>query len=173
MNQNAKYKSLQNFSVFAISVGVLLILAAIISGVSIGIALGRGVLIHTVSDIRDNVVRFIFSFVIPLIGGIVLIYTGLGLLKVDRDMANRSFDFRSRKRVVRQKEHMLDVFLNDDEKRVMEMLKGDPRGSLQSDVVIKTGYSKVKVHRILKMLERKGLIRRGRLGITNKIIVNK
>ena len=38
--------------------------------------------------------------------------------------------------------------------------------------MIKSGYSKVKAHRILKSLENKNLIRRGRFGITNKVMLN-
>ena len=67
---------------------------------------------------------------------------------------------------------MLRVLLSEDERRIVELVKGRPDGVLQSDLVIKTGYSKVKMHRILKSLENKGLVKRGRFGITNKVIIN-
>jgi len=51
-------------------------------------------------------------------------------------------------------------------------VRSNPKGILQSDLVIKTGYSKVKVHRVLKKLEVNDLIRRGRSGITNKVFIN-
>ena len=136
-------------------------------------ALGKGILIRTLADVRTNVVRIFFDFLVPLAGGIVLMMAGLRLLKFDRSMLEKSITSTSKKRVVQQKEQILSVFLSDDEKRVMELVKSDADGSLQSDLVIKTGYSKVKMHRILKSLENKGLIKRGRFGITNRVLISK
>ena len=172
MEQETNINNIQNFALFALAFGVLLTVSAIISGASLLIALGRGILIHTIQDIRANVVRFIFSFIVPLIGGIILIFAGLKLTRIDRHMLKKDMVRSSRRKKARQKEQMLNVFLKGEEKKIMEMLKNEPKGTIQSDIVIRTGYSKVKVHRLLKSLEAKGLIKRGRLGITNRVLIN-
>jgi uncharacterized membrane protein len=173
MEQKAKYKSSQNFATLAVSMGLLLIVVAIISGTSIFVAFGRGILIRTLADVRTNVVRIFFDFLVPMAGGIILVLAGLRLLKMDREIFHKSIKSDSKKKVTEQKEQILNVFLSNDEKKVMELIKNDPDGALQSDLVIKTGYSKVKMHRILKSLENKSLIKRGRFGITNRVLVNK
>jgi uncharacterized membrane protein len=169
------HKSMQNFAIASISVGVLLILACVVSAITILVALGSGsILIHTLSDIRSNVVRIVFGVLIPLAGGIVLIMAGFRILKLDREHDKNEIISSSMKSAVQQKEKILDVFLSKDEKTIMELLKKEPDGgALQSDLVIKTGYSKVKMHRILKSLEFKGLVKRGRFGITNKVLISK
>jgi len=172
MEQRARHKSSQNLAILAISVGILLIVVSLISGTSIFVALGTGILIKTLADVRTNVVRIFFDLLVPLTGGIVLVVAGRRLLKIDGAMLEKSMVSDSRKKIVQQKEQILEVFLNSDEKKVMELIKHDPDGSLQSDLVIKTGYSKVKMHRILKSLENKGLIKRGRFGITNRVLIN-
>ena len=67
---------------------------------------------------------------------------------------------------------MLNVMLNGDERKVLDLIKERPNGALQSELVIKSGFSKVKMHRMLKKLEAKELITRGRFGITNKVFLN-
>lgn len=166
MEQKAEYKSVQNFALFAISIGVLLVLAGLVGGANIFVAIGDGILIHTL------VIRFFFSFLIPLVGGIVLIFSGLRLLNVDRMTLQRSIVAKTRRRVMQQKEHIISAFLTNDEKKVIALIKERNDGALQSDLVIRTGYSKVKIHRILKGLENRGIIKRGRFGITNKVLLS-
>lgn len=172
MEQDSISKGFQNFALFAISIGVLLVIAGLIAGTSIFVALGDGILIHTLNDVRTNVIRFVFSFLIPLIGGIVLISAGVKLIKIDSAIVQKHTITRAKRKIIQQKEHMMRVFLNNDERAVMGLVKDNPDGILQSDLVIKTGYSKVKMHRILKSLEIKGLVKRGRFGITNRVLLN-
>jgi hypothetical protein len=61
--------------------------------------------------------------------------------------------------------------LSDDERKIYSLIL-DANGSVfQSELVKKTGYSKVRVTRILDRLEGKGLIERKRRGMTNIIIL--
>ncbi|MEK6807993.1 MAG: MarR family transcriptional regulator [Nanoarchaeota archaeon] len=61
--------------------------------------------------------------------------------------------------------------LDADEKLIMEKLI-DAQGTLfQSDLVEKTQLNKVKVTRILDILEAKGLVERRRHGMTNAVIL--
>ena len=171
-DQKAKYKSVQSFAIVAISIGVLLVLVGMVSGTSILVAFYKGILIHTLTDVRNNIIRLVFSFIVPFVGGVVLVLAGIRLLKIDNVVRHRDIITKTKKSAEKQKERMIQVFLNSDEKRIMELIKEQPDGFLQSDLVIKTGYSKVKMHRILKSLENKGLVKRGRFGITNKVIIN-
>jgi uncharacterized membrane protein len=61
--------------------------------------------------------------------------------------------------------------LDNDEKTIYGMLKENEGASYQSDVVRSTGYSKVKVTRILDRMEQKGIIDRKRRGMTNLIVL--
>ncbi len=60
--------------------------------------------------------------------------------------------------------------LDRDEMAVYGMLKAS--GSLyQSDIVSRTGYSKVKVTRVIDRLESRGIVERRRRGMTNLVIL--
>ncbi|MDP4012283.1 MAG: MarR family transcriptional regulator [Candidatus Nanoarchaeia archaeon] len=60
--------------------------------------------------------------------------------------------------------------LNSEEKNVYNLLK-DKNGIYQSDLIKETGFSKVKITRILDKLESKGIIERRRRGMTNAIFL--
>ena len=61
--------------------------------------------------------------------------------------------------------------LDEEEKRVYALLKGGSGSIYQSGIIKDTGYSKVKVTRILDRLESKGVIERRRRGMTNIIFL--
>ena len=61
--------------------------------------------------------------------------------------------------------------LDSDEKNAMNLII-DAKGSVfQSELVSKTGLTKVKVTRVLDRLEGKGLIERKRRGMTNVVVL--
>ncbi len=61
--------------------------------------------------------------------------------------------------------------LEEDEKNVFEKIIESKGTIFQSDLVEKTGFTKVKVTRILDKLEGKALIERKRRGMTNVVIL--
>ncbi|MBN2420844.1 MarR family transcriptional regulator, partial [Candidatus Woesearchaeota archaeon] len=61
--------------------------------------------------------------------------------------------------------------LDDDEKKVFEIILNAQGSVFQSELVSKTGLTKVKVTRILDRLEGKGLIERKRRGMTNVVVL--
>ncbi len=70
------------------------------------------------------------------------------------------------------KKSMMDVFLLPEEKRVMDSL-GEHGGSLtQVKIAGETGFSRVKVHRIIRNLEMKKLVSKKPYGMTNKVVLN-
>lgn len=61
--------------------------------------------------------------------------------------------------------------LEGDDKTVFELLKKNNSSMYQGDILKQTGYSKVKVSRILDSLEKKELIERKRRGMANLVVV--
>jgi hypothetical protein len=61
--------------------------------------------------------------------------------------------------------------LKNDEKKIFELILKSDGMIFQSDLVKKTGFSKVKVSRILDKLETKGMIERRRRGMANLIVL--
>ena len=55
-------------------------------------------------------------------------------------------------------------------KRGVAFINGGNGSVYQSDIMKKTGFSKVKVSRVLDKLEQKGLLERKRRGMTNLVV---
>lgn len=69
-----------------------------------------------------------------------------------------------------EKKHKLQ-HLDEEEKKVMELLINNQGSMYQSDVMKETQLSKVKITRILDKLEGKMLLERKRRGMTNIVIL--
>ena len=61
--------------------------------------------------------------------------------------------------------------LNKEEVKIMNLLLENKGSIFQSELVGKTGFSKVKITRILDSLEGQGMIERRRRGMTNIILL--
>ncbi|UCD03922.1 MAG: MarR family transcriptional regulator [Candidatus Woesearchaeota archaeon] len=61
--------------------------------------------------------------------------------------------------------------LDDEEKKIVDLIKAYDNNMYQSDIVKEMGLSKVKVSRILDKLEGKKIIERRRRGMTNVVIL--
>jgi len=68
------------------------------------------------------------------------------------------------------KEADLGTF-DEEEKKVYEAIRGKEGSAFQSDLIKDTGFSKVKVTRILDRLEMKEILERKRRGMTNIIVL--
>lgn len=163
----------QGFSILVTSIGVVLIAMSLLGGVTALISLSKDLLsIKTFSDVRTTVIRFAYYFILPLVGGIFLVLSGTTLMNSDLNLLQKRYAANSRHMLAKERDKMLNVMLNNDEKQVLDLIKENSNGALQSDLVIRSGFSKVKMHRILKKLESKELIKRGRFGITNRVFMN-
>jgi len=60
--------------------------------------------------------------------------------------------------------------LTGDEKKVYNLIVEADGSIFQTDLIQKTGYSKVRISRILDRLETKGIIERRRRGMTNLVL---
>jgi len=58
-----------------------------------------------------------------------------------------------------------------DERKILQLILDNEGSLLQSELVNKTGFDKVKVTRLLDRLEGKGVIERRRRGMTNVVIL--
>jgi hypothetical protein len=68
----------------------------------------------------------------------------------------------------------VEEFLLENEKKVVQELEKEHRKELwQKQIQLRTGLSKVKLSRVLKNLEARGLIKKINFGKTNKIILKK
>ncbi|MCX6814967.1 MAG: hypothetical protein NTY20_04950 [Candidatus Aenigmarchaeota archaeon] len=63
--------------------------------------------------------------------------------------------------------------LDEDEKKVYELISSSDGVVFQSDIVEKTGFPKVKITRILDRMEHRGLVERRRRGMSNIVLIKK
>ena len=61
--------------------------------------------------------------------------------------------------------------LGDDEKKVYYIVKGKNGSAYQTDLIKETGFSKVKITRVLDKLESMEILERKRRGMTNIIVL--
>lgn len=61
--------------------------------------------------------------------------------------------------------------LDEDEKKVYEIIKAKNGSAYQSDLIKETNFSKVKMSRVLDRLEAKDVLERRRRGMTNIIVL--
>jgi len=61
--------------------------------------------------------------------------------------------------------------LDEDEKRIYGLVKEKNGSAYQSDIIKDTGFSKVKITRILDKMETSGILERKRRGMTNIIVL--
>jgi hypothetical protein len=97
-----------------------------------------------------------------LAAGIISILAGLSIWNLIRE-----------KEIKAARKNLLDVFLLPEEKMVMSEIEKYGGSLTQSELVKTTGFSRVKVHRIVRNLENKKLIIKQEYGMTNKIVLKK
>jgi uncharacterized membrane protein len=61
--------------------------------------------------------------------------------------------------------------LDEDEKKVYEMIKAAGGSMFQGDVIKQLGYTKVTVSRLIDKLEMKGIVERKRRGMSNLVVL--
>lgn len=61
--------------------------------------------------------------------------------------------------------------LSDEEKKLYEIIKSKEGAAFQTDLVKETGFSKVKVSRLIDKMELKGIVERRRRGMSNVVVL--
>ena len=100
--------------------------------------------------------------ILTSIGSLVSIGAGISLLRLVREKENKEL-----------KREVIDSMIMPDEKLVIRELEKNNGALTQSELVMNTGLSKVKVHRIVKRLESLEIIKKYPYGMTNKIKLEK
>ena len=100
---------------------------------------------------------------------LILLFTGIASLLAGFSIWNlvREKEIKSTKKA------MLDIFLLPEEKKILEEIEKGGGSIRQNEIVRNTGFSRVKVHRIIKNLEKKNLVIKQQYGMTNKIALKK
>ncbi|MCL4387639.1 hypothetical protein M1567_00605 [Candidatus Marsarchaeota archaeon] len=163
-------KRYDRLAIVTTSTGAILLIISIIRGAMMLVAFANGIQIHTIRDVSFGVINFAFDFAIPFIGGMILIAAGMALLNVEFTSIRSSSTSEVRRSARNHEIRITGKMLNAGDKKVLDMLSKD--GSmLQSDIVSVSGFSKVKVHRIVRKLENVGLVKVSRFGITNRVVL--
>jgi hypothetical protein len=100
------------------------------------------------------------QILIDLISGVVFIVAGLSIWYLVRE-----------KEIDTLKEELADIFLLPEEKSIIDELKKAGGEVTQRELAVKTGLSKVKIHRVLNKLENKKIVKRYPYGMTKKIVI--
>jgi uncharacterized membrane protein len=95
-----------------------------------------------------------------LFGGTFAIANGIFL--------HKSID---KKKEIKSKFSVMEKLLTKEEKRIVELLRDGNGEVLQSEITRNLSLSRLKVHRILTRLEKKGIIEKHPYGMTNKIFL--
>jgi uncharacterized membrane protein len=99
---------------------------------------------------------------ILLLAGITSTIGGISVWQLTREKELKSI-----------KENITSLLLTPEEKAIIEELKKANGRLNQNQLVRKTGFSKVKVHRALVRLETRKIIKKYPYGLTNKIVLEK
>ena len=99
------------------------------------------------------------SFILLFVG-LISIAGGISIFNLVRE-----------KEIKSTKERLTSMLLTPEERQIIEEIKKSDGHIAQSQLVIKTGLSKVKIHRIIMRLESKGIVKKHEYGLTNKIIL--
>ena len=109
-------------------------------------------------------------FIVPLI----VASTVLGYSLVFPELGEDKFEEKPSLSTVEKGESPLDAIrrvLNEDERRVIDILVAEGGTMLQKDIRWKTGLSRVKTHRILFRLAKRGIVSTEKYYNTNKIML--
>lgn len=137
-------------------------------------------------EILKSALRIIISFIIIIVAtNILFIYIIFKLLNIYVILAyilviipSIFILIRSSRIFIESLEEKVPVkrdltYLSDDEREIFELIETHGGRMLQNRIVNETGYTKVKVSRIITSLEKKGFVEKRRKGVTNEIIIIK
>lgn len=118
-------------------------------------------------DFQTNVSIAIIIFVIMI--GIFLVLSKEE--KVERIIEKVVTPKAEPKKITKESYESVMKALDANEGKIMEIIIEEDGAIFQSALVDKSGFSKVKVSRILDKLEGKGMVERRRRGMTNMVIL--
>jgi len=102
------------------------------------------------------------TMIVSMITFVMCMVAGFALINLARE-----------KEIKHEKKKLIDTFLLPDEKTVINEIESNGGSMTQIQIAKSTGFSRVKVHRIIRSLEGKKLITKKEFGMTNKIVLEK
>jgi uncharacterized membrane protein len=117
----------------------------------------------------QNLVIGVLAVVIAIMAG-WLMYNAYFAKPAPSDAAPAAQAGQEAKAAQGKKRKIAAAELDSDEARVVAFINEGNGSVYQSDILKKTGFSKVKVSRLLDRLEQKGLLERKRRGMTNLVV---
>ena len=110
-------------------------------------------MVRTVEEPKETISDYIIYILIGLAAGMII--SGSLVVYLEELM------FEQRPNIIRK--------LSNEEKMIYDLLNEKNEPMYQSKLVKETGWSKVKMSRVIKKLEKKKLIEKEQKGMTNKI----
>jgi len=125
--------------------------------------------VHTGNTTSLVMIGFVGSFFVFVLGAYIVLRDASN--DSNKDDKNTDNDDKNTTRKDQGKKAVDTSTFDTGEKMIYDMLTNNQGSIYQSDIIKKTGFSKVKTTRILDKLEGKGIIERKRRGMTNIIIL--
>ncbi|BCS91290.1 MAG: hypothetical protein ARM1_0747 [Candidatus Micrarchaeota archaeon] len=164
--QDQSQRHIFNIAIVSISIGlILLIISAVYGVIAVYITIKNG--IHTVEDVYLTTFNIVFRIIIPFIAGFMLIYNGRLLLNIFRV----SYSSKSEDKINSSIESIAKRFTDKEEYLLLRYIINS-NGMTQKGLAQITGLNKVKVHRLIKRLLSKGIIKEYKDGIYKKYVIN-
>jgi uncharacterized membrane protein len=131
---------------------------------------GKGMGVHGDTDNSNVRSLSLILFVVPLILAVGMIGYAVTFPNIEEQKREAKLDWTP---TVENQESALDAVLrvlDEDEKKVMEVLAdAENKTMLQKDIRWKTGFSRVKTHRVLYRVAKRGIITVEKYYNTNKV----
>ncbi|MFB0504093.1 MAG: helix-turn-helix transcriptional regulator [Candidatus Bathyarchaeia archaeon] len=115
-------------------------------------------------------------WLLPVVVPLIIVVTVLGYATLFPELSEKELLEKPSISAVEKGEATLDAVLRvlkEDERKVIETLVAEGGTMLQKDIRWKTGFSRVKTHRILYRLAERGLVSAEKYYNTNKITLAK
>jgi len=128
--------------------------------------MARGMELHKTCPLDPSICPFIeFPWQSALLIGmdVVLVLIGMHLYRKPLPASGPAPDAEKAKKVLES--------LEGEEKEIYRLLIGEKGMAFQSKLIEGTGFGKVKVSRLLDIMENKGLLERKRRGMTNVVVI--
>lgn len=127
----------------------------------------------------QKVISYGLVSLLLLIGGFVTFFMKDEQVKVERVIEKTVIDSNngqnegSSNSSIEEIKKNVESIEDEEEKSIMSLVISEEGSIYQSDLIKKTGLSKVKISRLLDKLEGKGFIERRRRGMTNVVILKR
>lgn len=119
----------------------------------------------------DDAEYFSYGDVILMVSAALI--TGMSLMYVLLRSDNADLDLENSSKTAQDVYKTMENILSGDEKKIYSLIVEAGGELLQKDLIVASGFHKVKMTRTLDSLQNKGLLVRIKYGMNNKVILKK